>query len=444
MYLCSQGTIVALATPPGVGALAVLRVSGEKLAPLYRRLTRSVPKNRFALFCKLYHPTNGDVLDEVVATYFKSPNSFTGEDMIEVSCHGGEAVQNNIISALLDDNIRLANPGEFSFRAYMNGKMDLLQAEAVASLISSKSSYSNKIGLQHLEGKVSQRLSSIKLKATNLLAIIENELNFSDDEIDKTSIENIEHRIKGLCNEIEKIVEASAFGRQIFSGVRVVFFGRPNSGKSSLFNTLVGYDRAIVSSTPGTTRDTVEAWIELKGIPVCLVDTAGVWESEEYLDALGVEKTRSEIERADLCLLIDENDPVDLKNENITSPVVLVRSKCDNQKPTTISNDIINVSSKKSQGIQELLTHISTFCSQSAGVSGGGSSVVMITRRQRGLLKKSHGILCEALEQSRENIGTDILSSTLRQFVVCIQDVIGEIPNENIMKTVFSTFCIGK
>ncbi len=439
-----QETIVALATPPGVGALAVLRISGERLIPLYKQLTRTPPKNRFASFCKLYHPDSGEVLDEVVATFFQSPKSFTGEDMIEISCHGGEAVQSNIISAILCGNTRLAKPGEFSFRAYMNGKMDLLQAEAVASLIASKSTYSTKVGLHHLNGKVTDQLSSIKSKITNLLAIIENELNFSEDEIDKTSIETIAGKIDTVHAEVSAIVEASSFGRQIFSGVRVVLFGKPNSGKSSLFNALLGFDRAIVSSTPGTTRDTVEAWIELEGLPVCIIDTAGVWESGEYLDNLGVEKTQSELDRADICLLIDEDDPASLKSDNMKMPVILIRSKLDKNQHNEYVEDIIQTSSKTQQGLKELLTQLSTYCLRISQHSENNSTAVMTTRRQRVLLKNSRNILHEASNQARENIGTDILASTLRQFVICIQDVIGEIPNENIMDTVFKNFCVGK
>ncbi len=439
-----QETIVALATPPGVAALAVLRISGENLAPLYKQLTNTSPKNRFAAFCKLHHPETGEILDEVVATYFKSPKSFTGEDMIEISCHGGEAVQKNVIAAILDSGARLAKPGEFSFRAYMNGKMDLLQAEAVASLIASKSTYSTKVGLNHLDGTVSQKLVSIKSQVTDLLAVLENELNFSEDEIDITSLDEIESRIKHIRNHVSSIVDASTFGRQIFSGLRIVLYGKPNSGKSSLFNALLGYDRAIVSSTPGTTRDTVEAWIELEGLPVCLIDTAGMWESGDYLDNLGTEKTKSELDRADLCLLVDEKDPTLFPSDNMKIPVIFIRSKCDIDQRRSQSNGVVHVSSKTLFGIKDLLTHLSTYCVQITEHSENSLSAVMITRRQRKLLRDAHRILGDALKQTRENIGTDIVASTLRQFVVCVQDIVGEIPNENIMETVFSNFCIGK
>ncbi|MDP6936374.1 MAG: tRNA uridine-5-carboxymethylaminomethyl(34) synthesis GTPase MnmE [Candidatus Marinimicrobia bacterium] len=439
-----QETIVALATPPGVGALSVLRISGESLVPFYKQLTKTSPKTRFAAFCKLHHPETGEVLDEVVATYFKSPKSFTGEDMIEISCHGGEVVQNNIIAAILDGGARLAKPGEFSFRAYMNGKMDLLQAEAVASLIASKSTYSTKVGLYHLDGRVSRQLMNIKSQVIDLLAVLENELNFSEEEIDVTSLDEIASRIKLLRNEVSAIVNASSFGRQIFSGVRVVLFGKPNSGKSSLFNALLGYDRAIVSSTPGTTRDTVEAWIELEGLPVCLIDTAGMWESGDYLDNLGIAKTKSELDKADLCLLVDEDDPTLIQTDHMKIPVILIRSKCDIDQQVSQSNGVVRVSSKTQLGIKDLLTHLSTYCTKVTERSENNSFAVMTTRRQRTLLGDAHGVLSEALKQTSENIGTDIVASTLRQFIVCVQDMVGEIPNENIMETVFSEFCIGK
>ena len=307
-----QETIVAIATPPGVGALAVVRISGKSLKQLYKSFTHKAPKNRFASFSKLYHPKKNTVLDEVIVTYFKSPNSFTGEDVIEISCHGGEAVKNSIVHAALDSGVRLAGPGEFTFRSFLNGKMDLIQAEAVSALISSKTSLSSEISLYHLGGMVSDLLLDIKAKIITILSIIENEFNFSENEINFTSYSEIKSKIIAVQLQIKQLLDSSVFGKNIFSGIKIIICGRPNSGKSSLFNAILGHNRAIISSIPGTTRDTVETWFELAGTPVCLVDTAGIWEPEESLDVLGVEKTFSELKHADICLLVDEKNPASL------------------------------------------------------------------------------------------------------------------------------------
>ena len=314
MFPYDQENIVAIATPPGIGALAVVRLSGKDLKPLYKEFTHKQPKNRFALFTKLYHPKNNHILDEVVVTYFESPGSYTGEDIIEISCHGGTAVKNSVLQAAIDGGARLAHPGEFSYRSYLNGKMDLLQAEAVSAIISSKASRSAELSLYHLEGKVSNMLGEIKSKIIDVLSIIENELNFSEDEISLTSYSTIRSMLEDVQSQINQIVYSSVIGKKIFSGIRIIILGRPNTGKSSLFNAMLGHDRAITSPVAGTTRDTVESWFELEGVPVCLVDTAGVWESKRPLDNLGVEKTISELDRADLCLLVDDENPRALIN----------------------------------------------------------------------------------------------------------------------------------
>ena len=289
MSICSSENIVALATPPGLGALAIVRLSGSNLYSMYRDFSHKNPINRRAVFSKIYHPISKKLLDEAVITYFKSPNSFTGEDVIEITCHGGAVVSRSIIMAALDSGMRNADPGEFSFRAFLNGKIDLLQAEAISSLISSKSTLSADVSLQHLLGRVSTILSEIKEDALNMLSIIENELDFSEDELDLTSYDDIRIKVVNIKQKLVDILKSSTFGLESLAGFRVVLLGKPNSGKSSLFNAILGFDRAIVSSTPGTTRDTVESYFELEGISVCLVDTAGLWESQESLDLLGVD-----------------------------------------------------------------------------------------------------------------------------------------------------------
>jgi len=448
MFPYDQENIVAIATPPGIGALAVVRLSGKDLKPLYKEFTHKQPKNRFALFTKLYHPKNNHILDEVVVTYFESPGSYTGEDIIEISCHGGTAVKNLILQAAIDGGARLAHPGEFSYRSYLNGKMDLLQAEAVSAIISSKASRSAELSLYHLEGKVSNMLGEIKSKIIDVLSIIENELNFSEDEISLTSYSTIRSMLEDVQSQINQIVYSSVIGKKIFSGIRIIILGRPNTGKSSLFNAMLGHDRAITSPVAGTTRDTVESWFELEGVPVCLVDTAGVWESKKQLDNLGVEKTIFELDRADLCLLVDDKNPnVLFKTQfmkRYQQHYILVKSKSDLAlNPSTAEDDVIYTSSKENTGINKLLTSISTYILDNINLADHTHGF-MITQRQRGLLEEASLCLNEAIEQLHAGIETDIVASTLNGFVVAIKDVVGEIPNKEIVQNIFSNFCVGK
>ena len=340
------------------------------------------------------------------------------------------------------------HPGEFSYRSYLNGKMDLLQAEAVSAIISSKASRSAELSLYHLEGKVSKMLGEIKSKIIDVLSIIENELNFSEDEISLTSYSTICSMLEDVQSQINKIVDSSVIGKKIFSGIRIIILGRPNTGKSSLFNAILGHDRAITSPVAGTTRDTVESWFELEGVPVCLVDTAGVWESKKQLDNLGVEKTISELDRADLCLLVDDENPKALfKTEfmkRYQQHYILVKSKSDLAlNPSTTEDDIIYTSSKENTGINKLLTSISTYILDNINLADHTHGY-MITRRQRGLLEEASLCLNEAIEQLDAGIETDIVASTLNGFVVAIKDVVGEIPNKEIVQNIFSNFCVGK
>ena len=352
------------------------------------------------------------------------------------------------MQAAIDGGARLAQPGEFSYRSFLNGKMDLLQAEAVSAIISSKTSRSAELSLYHLEGKVSKMLGEIKSKIIDVLSIIENELNFSEDEISLTSYSTIRSMLEDVQTQINRIVDSSLIGKKIFSGIRIIILGRPNTGKSSLFNSLLGHDRAITSPVAGTTRDTVESWFELEGVPVCLVDTAGVWESKKPLDNLGVEKTISELDRADLCLLVDDENPRALINTEFMKRYqhhyILVKSKSDLvPSPSIVKDDIIFTSSKENTGINKLLTSISTYILNNINLADHTHGF-MITQRQRGLLEESALCLNEAIAQLAEGIETDIVASTLNGFVVAIKDVVGEIPNKAIIQNIFSNFCVGK
>lgn len=448
MFTNEGQNIVAIATPGGTGALAVIRISGKALQNTYRLLTKKEPKNRYAVFTKIYHPKKKTVLDKSIVTYFKAPKSFTGEDVLEISCHGGINVKRSIVEACNSIGIKNAARGEFSYRAFMNGKIDLIQAEAVCSLITSKSARPAHYSLMHIEGKVSKNLKAIKNEIIDVLAIIENELNFSEEEISHTSLSSISKTLEGIKIKIDDILSSSAASKKIFNGVRVVLLGRPNVGKSTLFNNIIGENKALTSNEAGTTRDTVEAWFELEGVPVCLIDTAGIWEAEKGLDRLGVKKTLKEIKIADICLLIDDQNPFDLfKSKNIKEKnlkqCILVRSKSDLKKINIkTDNKILNVCSKNNDGIKELLTKISSSIVNT--YRSFDDDNVMITQRQFKLLEKASGEICLAVEQAASGWSPDIIASTLHGFVYTMREVVGEVQNEDVINKIFSEFCVGK
>jgi len=440
--------IVAIATPPGNGALAIVRFSGKNLYSVYRSFSHKRPQDRKAIFSKIYHPSNNKLLDEAVIIYFKSPNSFTGEDVIEITCHGGALVSKSIILAAIDYGIRNAKPGEFSCRAYLNGKIDLLQAEGISSLISAKSQFLQDISLNHLLGHVTKNFSEIKNDSLNILSIIENELNFSEQEIDLTSISIIRDVILNIRNKLETILNNTTHGLDVALGIRVVIIGKTNSGKSSLYNAILGYDRAIVSSVPGTTRDTIESIFELEGVPVCLIDTAGIWESEKYLDRLSIEKSYSSLDEANICFLVDDVDPKLLEKslcKNIKKDnYILIKTKSDlNNSTDSIDNNIIAVSSKLNTGINKLLTCLSTHIKSNIS-NYDVINPILVTRRQRGLLKRALSSIVVLIEQIDNGVETDIIASGIRGFVSILEEVLGEIPNEDIINNIFSNFCIGK
>ena len=448
MFANEGENIVAIATPKGAAALAIIRISGKNLYNIYKSLSKKEPKNRFAQFSKIYHPKSGLVLDESIITYFKSPESFTGEDIIEITCHGGVNIKRSIINACNAIGIKNAERGEFSYRAFMNGKIDLVQAEAIASLISSQTSKSAQHSLMHLKGKVSQKLNNIKNQILKTLTIIENELNFSEEEISYTSLETLATTLNEIKIEIQEILQTSTAGKKIFSGIRVILLGKPNVGKSTLFNSILGEDRTIISDEAGTTRDTIESWFELEGTPICLIDTAGIWEAKDGLDKLGIKKTISEIDLADICIIIDDINPSNFfKNTNIieenSQKCIFVKSKSDlNNKINNKNNKIINISSKTNTGIDHLLTEISKHIVSNFDIST--SDEMMINRRQFQLLKESSVHINSAIKQIKEKRGADILASTLHSFVDSIKEIVGEVPNKEIINKIFNDFCIGK
>ena len=439
MSLYEKDSIVALATPRGIGAIAVIRVSGDSLSDLFFKLTNIKKiKPRYAYYKDILS-SSGDVLDHSLVVFFRGPSSFTGEDVIEISCHGGEVVSKKIIDQIVSYGCRQAEPGEFSKRAFMNGKFDLTEAEAINSIIHSRSSLEAKNSLMSLEGKAQQGLKKTKKELTSLLTIVEHELDFVEEEIDFLSNKKIKDTLSSAIVSLEKIVKGSLIGKKVGTGFRVVLVGVPNAGKSSLFNSILGYNKAIVSKTRGTTRDVVEAFVEVGDYPVVLCDTAGHHRAKSKLDIEGVKKTEEAIDRADIVVVVDEKNPdsfirpFKIKNK----PIIRVVSKIDLSKKG--GGPYIGVSALKNINIDFLLTELSTLIKSSFF----DERAFFASERQVVLLEGS----LESLKSLLDCVGeVDMveLSSVLRRSIVGLEEVFGEIYNEDVLNAVFKGFCVGK
>ena len=439
MSLYEKDSIVALATPRGIGAIAVIRVSGDSLSNLFFKLTNIKKiKPRYAYYKDILS-SSGDVLDHSLVVFFRGPSSFTGEDVIEISCHGGEVVSKKIIDQIISYGCRQAEPGEFSKRAFMNGKFDLTEAEAINSIIHSRSSLEAKNSLMSLEGKAQQGLKKTKKELTSLLTIVEHELDFVEEEIDFLSNKKIKDTLSSAIVSLEKIVKGSLIGKKVGTGFRVVLVGVPNAGKSSLFNSILGYNKAIVSKTRGTTRDVVEAFVEVGDYPVVLCDTAGHHRAKSRLDIEGVKKTEEAIDRADIVVVVDEKNPdsfirpFKIKNK----PIIRVVSKIDLSKKR--GGPYIGVSALKNINIDFLLTELSTLIKSSFF----DERAFFASERQVVLLEASLENLKSLLDCVGEADMVE-LSSVLRRSIVGLEEVFGEIYNEDVLNAVFKGFCVGK
>tara|TARA_B100001029_G_scaffold179832_1_gene191434 strand:+ start:4533 stop:5873 length:1341 start_codon:yes stop_codon:yes gene_type:complete len=440
-----QDDIVALATPSGIGAIAVIRISGQNLISLFKKITRSKgnPKPRYSNYKTIYN-TNDKAIDNCLITYFNGPNSFTGEDVLEISSHGGDFIPKSILNMLYGEKVRQAAPGEFSYRAFINGKIDLIQAESISGIISAKTSINADVQLNNLNGFFSRSINDIKNKTLYLLTILEHELDFSEEEIDFTKEETIMNLLKSISSKIENILKSSSFGSTINAGIKVVLCGKPNAGKSSLFNRLSGSDRAIVTNIAGTTRDTIEAWMEISGIPVCLIDTAGLNETNDLIESIGIERTKKEIINSDILLVLDEKNPAKIYKQNniknLNKDAILIHTKSDLRSPSKNNNKNINISIKNNDGIELLYTELSTVLKKHLGYDYSNDPVIM-SRRQKHLLEKGKSILKDAMTCKEDMI---IISSLLREFIETLEELLGEIGNDDVFNNLFSSFCIGK
>ena len=441
-----MSTIVALSTPVGRGAIAIVRLSGIQSLQIVQALAPGLHdvKARVATFARIHDPKSNDVLDETLITYFQAPHSVTGEDVVEISCHGSPPIVRQIIDHTIQFGARLADPGEFTLRALKNGKINLAQAEAIRDLISAQTDAAVKQAARQAGGELSRVLSPLEENLTRVIVSLESALEFVEDDLPPHQLEEIICLLSSVQSGIEGLARSYSSGRLLQEGVRVAIVGSPNVGKSSLFNRLVEQDRAIVTHIPGTTRDTLSESIDIGGIPVVLIDTAGMRETDDSVESLGIERTRRAMTDAQLVLcVVDGTDENTYLHEELSSQSILVLNKSDLGPPVVETRGwtSVNVSALTGDGLDELRTAIL----QSLVRGDTSSEGLLITNaRHHDLLIHAARETSIAIELLRAETSEELVLVPLHNALRYLGQITGETTSEEILGQIFATFCIGK
>lgn len=438
--------IAALATTPGISAISVVRISGDNLIDLYKQITRQTDiKDRYANYCTIWSQDQKNILDKCIVIYYAGPNSYTGQDVIEINCHGGDIVAQSILGMLYSHGVEPALPGEFSYRAFLNDKIDLIEAEAISSLIHSSSNYSNEIIMDHLNKSLTKQILKINNQIIDILTIIEHELDFSENEIDYTTNETIIEIIEKIATTLREYLQNKKIVKAINNGINVVIIGIPNAGKSSLFNHLVGKNRTIVSEEKGTTRDAIEARIIMNQYPINLIDTAGYFKANDQINIDSIKQTMDHAKNAEIIIILDEKDPINVFNKlNVKCKnVIYCKSKQDNAKTQLNIDNSINISSKENYGINELKNQLSTILLTNYEYNSL-KQTALISNRQIIIFEQALEIVIEIQKMLEQNIGMDIVASYMHQLIELLDECLGKVSNEQVLYSIFNNFCVGK
>ncbi len=467
-----QDTIVALATPSGAGAIAVIRVSGKDAiaicSPLFRSVSGKELDKQKSHTIHLGHIVDEErVLDEVLISIFKGTNSYTGEPTIEISCHGSIYIQQEIIQLLLRKGCRMADAGEFTLRAFLNGKLDLSQAEAVADLIASDSEASHQIAMQQMRGGFSNEIKKLRDELLNFASLIELELDFAEEDVEFADRTQFKDLINRITKVLKRLIDSFAVGNVIKNGIPVAIVGEPNVGKSTLLNALLNEERAIVSEIAGTTRDTIEDEINIGGIGFRFIDTAGIRETKDVVESIGIQKTFEKIEQAQVVIYLVDSSQLtapsasdispkgreviieinQIRNKYPQKPLIIVANKIDKLQQDQIDHltaEIDNIhllSAKTGLGVEELQNKLLEFVN--TGALRNNETIVTNTRHYDALLKA-----LEEIQKVQYGLDTglsgDLMAIDIRQALYHFGEITGEISSDDLLGNIFANFCIGK
>ncbi|HJX84633.1 MAG TPA: tRNA uridine-5-carboxymethylaminomethyl(34) synthesis GTPase MnmE [Candidatus Angelobacter sp.] len=446
-------TIVAIATPPGRGGIGVVRLSGSdalRIVESMLRLKHELAPGR-SVFAELIEPDTGERIDEAMVTYFARPHSYTQEDVVEISAHGSPVVLRHVVELALARGARLAEPGEFTMRAFLNGRIDLTQAEAVRDLIESQTLYQAKVAAQQLEGALSQRLQPTKKKLVELIAVMEAGIDFAEDDVSVLPASQIVERIAGVQGPLGELRVSFAYGKMVHEGLTLAIVGRPNVGKSSLFNRLVERERAIVTATPGTTRDLVTETVALGGIPLKLIDTAGIRHSTDEAESIGIRKSHEALTEADIVLVVvDSSSPLSSDDQELFQAcrqrrAFVVANKNDLARDNKLEVEglkLFRTSALTGEGIDQLRSEI---LSEVSGSSGAEHEAGFLTNvRQQRLVEESLAALDAARRAVTRSIPHEMIMLDLYSALRPLDAITGETTTDDILHLIFSSFCIGK
>ena len=433
-------TICAVATPPGRGGIGIVRISGPTCRDVAQALLGEVPSPRIATHAD-FRAADGEILDTGIALYFPAPASYTGEDVLELQGHGSPIALDRVVSHILEQDVRLANPGEFTERAFRNDKLDLAQAEAVADLIASASAEAARAATRSLSGEFSRRVQALDQGVLTLRVYIESAIDFAEEEIDFLGDREQSERLTAMQALVEELIERSNAGLTMQIGLDVAIAGHPNVGKSSLLNQLLGEDRAIVTSTAGTTRDTLHGELSIDGLPVRLTDTAGLRASDDPIEVMGMKRAEAALAKADCVLwVVDDADESGQPPAAYLDKTLVVRNKCDltGTAPGSLDEETFRTCALTGAGLTELREGLKN-------VAGFRSGIDAFAGRPRHIasLKRAQAALLTAARELADREG-ELVAENLRVAHECLGEIVGATTSDDLLGEIFATFCIGK
>lgn len=454
--MSTSDTIIAQATPPGRGGVGILRISGRAARDVALAVLGKLPKPRYADYLP-FQDADGSTLDQGIALWFPGPNSFTGEDVLELQGHGGPVILDLLLRRIIAlENVRIARPGEFSERAFLNDKLDLAQAEAIADLIDASSEQAARSAVNSLQGAFSQRIHHLVEALTHLRIFVEAAIDFPDEEIDFLSDGKIEAKLNTVMGDLDAVRAEARQGNLLREGMKVVIAGRPNAGKSSLLNALAGREAAIVTDIAGTTRDVLREHIHLDGMPLHIIDTAGLREASDEVERIGIERAWNEIEQADLVLFMVDGtttaatEPADIWPEFMarlpaTLPIVVVRNKADITgealgQTEVNGHSLIRLSARTGDGVDLLRDHLKQVMGFNHNMEGG----FLARRRHLNALEDAAQHLVQGKDQLLGAWAGELLAEELRLAQQSLSEITGEFTSDDLLGRIFSSFCIGK